>query len=35
MSKGRILQIKQSTVTVITENETDFISLPDIFGRMD
>jgi hypothetical protein len=27
MAKGRILQVKESTITVITENETDFISL--------
>ena len=30
MAKGRILQVKQSTITVITQNETDFISLTDM-----
>lgn len=30
MAKGRILQVKHSTITVITENETDFISLTDM-----
>lgn len=30
MAKGRILQVKQSAITVITENETDFISLTDM-----
>jgi hypothetical protein len=30
MAKGRILQVKESTITVITQNETDFISLTDM-----
>jgi hypothetical protein len=30
MAKGRILQVRQSPITVITENETDFISLTDM-----
>ena len=30
MTKGRILQVKQSTITVITQNETDYISLTDM-----
>ena len=30
MTKGRILNVKQSTITVITQNETDFISLTDM-----
>jgi hypothetical protein len=30
MAKGRILQVKESTVTVITKNEADFISLTDM-----
>lgn len=30
MAKGRILQVKQSAITVITQNETDFISLTDM-----
>lgn len=30
MSKGRILQVKESTITVICQNETDFISLNDM-----
>lgn len=30
MAKGRILQVKQSTITVIKQNETDFISLTDM-----
>lgn len=30
MEKGRILLVKQSTITVITENEIDFISLTDM-----
>lgn len=29
-AKGRTLQVKESTVTVITQNETDFISLTDM-----
>jgi hypothetical protein len=30
MAKGRVLQVKDSTITVITQNETDFISLTDM-----
>jgi hypothetical protein len=30
MAKGRILQVKESTVSIITQNETDFISLTDM-----
>lgn len=30
MAKGRILQVKEATITVITQNETDFISLTDM-----
>ncbi len=30
MVKGRILQVKQSTISVITQNEIDFISLTDM-----
>lgn len=30
MSKGRILQVKESPITVITENDIDFISLTDM-----
>lgn len=30
MSKGRILQVKESAITVISQNETDFISLTDM-----
>jgi hypothetical protein len=30
MAKGRILQVKESSITVITQNETDFISLTDM-----
>lgn len=30
MAKGRILLVKESTITVITQNETDFISLTDM-----
>ncbi len=30
MAKGRILQVKESKITVITQNETDFISLTDM-----
>lgn len=30
MKKGRILQVKESTITVITQNETDFINLTDM-----
>jgi len=30
MAKGRTLQVKESIITVITQNETDFISLTDM-----
>lgn len=30
MSKNRILQVRESPITVVTENETDFISLTDM-----
>ncbi len=30
MAKGRILQVKNSTITVITQNEADFINLTDM-----
>lgn len=30
MAKGRILQVKESTITVITQNEIDYISLTDM-----
>ena len=30
MAKGRILQVKESTISIITQNETDFISLTDM-----
>lgn len=30
MTKGRILQVKQSIINVIRQEETDFISLTDI-----
>jgi hypothetical protein len=30
MAKGRILQVKESTINVISQNETDFISLTDM-----
>lgn len=30
MAKGRILQVKESAITVISKNETDFISLTDM-----
>jgi hypothetical protein len=30
MTKGRILQVKQSVINVIRQEETDFISLTDI-----
>ena len=30
MAKGRILQVKESTITVITQNEADFINLTDM-----
>ena len=30
MAKGRILQVKESKIAVITQNETDFISLTDM-----
>ncbi|MGB4576858.1 MAG: KilA-N domain-containing protein [Paludibacter sp.] len=30
MAKARTLQVKESTITVITQNETDFISLTDM-----
>jgi len=30
MAKGRIIQVKESTITVITQNGTDFISLTDM-----
>ena len=30
MAKGRILHVKESKITVITQNETDFISLTDM-----
>ncbi|WP_461789079.1 KilA-N domain-containing protein [Pedobacter sp.] len=30
MSKGRILKVKESAIAVITQNETDFISLTDM-----
>ena len=30
MAKDRKLQVKESTITVITQNETDFISLTDM-----
>ena len=30
MAKGRILQVKISDITVISQNETDYISLTDM-----
>jgi hypothetical protein len=30
MAKGRTIQVKESTITVISQNETDFISLTDM-----
>ncbi len=30
MAKGRVLQVKESSITVISQNETDFISLTDM-----
>ena len=30
MAKGRILQVKESTISIITQNETDFIILTDM-----
>jgi hypothetical protein len=30
MAIGRILQVNESTIKVITQNETDFISLTDM-----
>lgn len=30
MAKGRILKVKESTITIITQNGTDFISLTDM-----
>ena len=30
MAKDRKLQVKESSITVITQNETDFISLTDM-----
>jgi hypothetical protein len=35
MAKGRILQIQQSTINVITQDESDFISLTDIARHKD
>lgn len=35
MSKGRISQVKQSSLRVITKGETDFISLTDIARHID
>ena len=33
MAKGRILQVKESTIKVISQNETDYISLTDMTGN--
>jgi hypothetical protein len=30
MAKGRTLQVKESAITVISQHETDFISLTDM-----
>jgi hypothetical protein len=30
MAKGRVLQVKESSITVISQNETDYISLTDM-----
>lgn len=30
MTKGRTLQVKESAITVITQNEIDYISLTDM-----
>ena len=35
MAKGRILQVQQSTINVITQDESDFISLTDIARHKD
>ena len=30
MAKGRTIQVKESAITVISQNETDYISLTDM-----
>ena len=30
MAKGRTIQVKESTITVISQNETDYFSLTDM-----
>lgn len=35
MAKGRVIQVKQSSIKVITQGETDFISLTDIARHKD